>query len=743
MTTDYTSLHKFIKDQLSVWPEVSSSYRSLKKARVRTLEVNGMEVTVQHNPARLFSSTVRTDPEFVLSRKCLLCEENCPKEQIRLRYEGRKGWKYGIQVNPYPIFPDHLVVVSLKHVPQSISHRFSDMLDLARSFDGYVFFYNGPQCGASAPDHMHFQAAPKGIMPLQKDVDALVAELLRKPQTEDGPKRQLPGRLDYVAAVREARLYHYGRFCRGIYVLRAKTAKSLAKLFYRLLDTAPLKEGETEPRINLFTYCEGGEYRAIVVFREKHASSHFSAEGPDHLTMRPGCADMAGCLVAPVKEDFEKLDSRLLAEMLDEVALNEEDDRKIVWKLSRTQPLLRVGIMSAPEIIFEIISDGAGPQKVSFRDGRIDYNGVLYDQLVFDAATMSTLFAEPSFRLRDVIIGKEFHWQRKLDLTYAGSLEFIVEGDCITAVNRIGLEDYLLSVISSEMKASASPELLKAHAVISRSWVLSQLRREKKRVAVSEKHPAPDAESFVSWFDHDDHENFDVCADDHCQRYQGLTFAIGKKVRQAIDETWGEVLLWNGELCDARFSKCCGGVMESFPTCWEDKDYPYLQPLPDTPGHNPDAKAFCDTDDREILSQVLNSYDVETSDFFRWKVRYSQAGLSALVKDRLGVDFGEIEELRPLQRGASGRISLLLIKGSLRSMAIGKELIIRRALSDSHLKSSAFEVTRDGNDFILEGKGWGHGVGLCQIGAAVMATRGYDYREILSHYYPGAELTRE
>ena len=388
-----------------------------------------------------------------------------------------------------------------------------------------------------------------------------------------------------------------------------------------------------------------------------------------------------------------------------------------------SRPLLNVGIMSGRQIEFSLPQDDGQRRQVIWEDGQISYQGRLFRSLRFNAGR---------FTLYGVTIGVDFHWQRSRDLSYSGILEFIVEGDRITAVNKVDVEEYLLSVISSEMKASAGVEFLKAHAVISRSWVLSQIL-SKRRSKGGAEGMVDTPEKFIHWFDHEDHSSFDVCADDHCQRYQGIGMALGENVRQALQETCGEVLTYNDEICDARFSKCCGGVTELFSTCWEDKDYPYLQSVEDP---------FCDTSDTEILSQVLNDYDLETRDFYRWEQRYTQEELSELIIRRSGIDFGVIEDLIPLERGASGRIKRLLVKGTRRSMEIGKELIIRRWLSESHLKSSAFEVRREGSDFVLEGSGWGHGVGLCQIGAAVMGARGYDYKEILSRYYPGAEIEK-
>ena len=725
-------IDKFIHDQLSVWPLASENYRDLKKVATRQLEIGGLEVTLQFNPCRTISSEAALDPASIASRPCFLCPENRPSEQYNIEFEGRKGRMYRITLNPFPIFPRHLVISSFKHTPQSIWHRYQDMLDFVRENKDFTCFYNGPKSGASAPDHFHFQACPRNLMPLERRVDCLL-----------GSKEK--DNLRYLTGLKEARLYHLEGYTRGVFVLHASTAKSQAKLFYRLLDCAPIKDGDSEPRINVISWHTEGEYRTVVVFREKHRSHHYFSDGPDHLAMSPGCADMGGIFVAPRKEDFDKVDSGLLGRVVDEVSLPAPDEESIIWRLTRTQARLEVGIMSADEITFEIISDGAGPQRVSIQDGRICYNGALYDELVFDAVTESTMFAEPSFILQDVTIGVDFHWERKVTQKFAGALKFIVVDGKVTAVNIVGVEDYLLSVISSEMKSSAGLEFLKAHAVISRSWVMAQIARRGDRTPSGnrlEKAGGTGEAETIKWFDHEDHAFFDVCADDHCQRYQGLSMAIGETVRKAVDQTWGMVLTYGGEICDARFSKCCGGRMELFSTCWEDKDYPYLKSLPDTPGEEEGGRPFCDTDDEAILSQVLNDYDLETKDFYRWEVKYSRQEISELVHSRSGIDFGTIRDLVPVERGPSGRLKRLRTVGDKAGMVVGKELMIRRWLSGSHLKSSAFEVAWEGDRLVLKGSGWGHGVGLCQIGAAVMAARGYGYDAILHHYYPGAELTR-
>ncbi len=699
-------LSKFIKDQLSVWPLASANFRALKSMKVRSVALDGLEAKIQYNPCRIISSTAKIDEASLAARPCFLCEENRPPEQFHIKFEGRKGRSYNVQVNPYPIFPRHLVIARSEHLPQAIWHHLPDMLDFAAAYNDFTVYYNGPKAGASAPDHLHFQAVPRRSLPLEVAVDAFL---------------EAPG--EALASVKDARLYHFRRFTRGIWCIKADTTKSLAKLFYQFLDCCPVADPGLEPRFNLYAWFkpEAKEYRVMVVLRTELRSHHYYTDGPDHLTIGPGAAEMAGVFVAPEEADFEKATPAQLQQMLYEVSVSEADEAMIDSRLTRSQREIEVGIMSADQIEFEIISDGAGPQRVSIMDGRINYNGALYDELYFDSVTRSTLFAEPSFILRNVPIGIDFHWQRTQTQKFAGSLKFIAEGDKITAINKLGLEDYLLSVISSEMRAEASLEFLKAHAVISRSWALARM---------DDRRNPESAESAIP------HERYDVCADDHCQRYQGLSLAVGENVRKAIDQTWGQVLVYKDRhgktsICDTRFSKCCGGRSELFSTCWEDRDYPYLQSVEDP---------YCNCTDKTILSQVLNDYDLETADFYKWEQRYRRAELSELVRSRTGIDFGTIQSLEAVERGPSGRIKYLRIVGSLRTEVIGKELAIRRALSSSHLKSSAFDIIVEGDTFILKGRGWGHGVGLCQIGAAVMATKGFSYKEILKHYYEAASI---
>lgn len=393
-----------------------------------------------------------------------------------------------------------------------------------------------------------------------------------------------------------------------------------------------------------------------------------------------------------------------------------------------------------------------GDVSVQYADGGILFNGVRYSVLRLTPVSESECF----FTLCDVTIGVEFHWQRKEAQSFKGGIEFYAADGAVTVINNINAEEYLKSVISSEMNAHASLELLKAHAVISRSWLIAQISKKGTDAKNGGKGMRADGNEIVKWYDRDDHDLFDVCADDHCQRYQGITKAYIPTVKRAVEETRGEVLVSDGEICDARFSKCCGGATEEFGYCWEDKDVEYLKGVRDSADEAqlPDLtteceaekwiaaepEAFCNTSDGEILRQILNDFDMETNDFYRWQVRYSQQELSDIVRERSGIDFGTIESLTPLERGVSGRISRLRIDGSKRSMIIGKELEIRKTLSRSHLYSSAFTVKRENGDFVIYGAGWGHGVGLCQIGAAVMGSKGYGYREILAHYYKGARV---
>lgn len=421
-----------------------------------------------------------------------------------------------------------------------------------------------------------------------------------------------------------------------------------------------------------------------------------------------------------------------------------------------------VGILRAAEIKFDFIGDfcsdtpfSAKENVVSVVDGKLFFNSCRYDNLCFVPKGDGSRFL-----LYDVVIGVNFHWQRKENQLFTGELHFIVEDGEVRAVNRLPVEDYLVSVISSEMSATSSLELLKAHTIISRSWLYAQLQRSEK--VQQSVLGWENEDEIIRWYAREDHTLFDFCADDHCQRYQGVTRAANPNVERAVRETNDIVLKYDGEVCDARFSKCCGGVTERFSACWENEDYDYLRALRDRGGDEPlpdltneasarewiesEPQAFCSNADKGVLSQVLNGYDQETNDFYRWRVEYTQEGLSQLIKRRSGVDFGDVIDLQPVERAASGRLVKLRVVGSKRTVTVGKELEIRRWLSESHLYSSAFVVDKVEKDgvpyFVLKGAGWGHGVGLCQIGAAVMGGKGYTYEQILKHYYPGAVLEK-
>ena len=439
-------------------------------------------------------------------------------------------------------------------------------------------------------------------------------------------------------------------------------------------------------------------------------------------------------------------------------------------------PEIQVGIFSAKEIGFTL--NGVFIDKASGRKLSGKWNATVKDQRIvisdgvqeFTAdSPLDMIPSDPtvsSLVLHGVTIGIDFHWQRKEDQVFRGSLRILLKNDELTAINIVSVEDYLISVISSEMKATSSEELLKAHAVTSRSWLLAQLAKTVSLRTGGKKYNSftRSDDEIIKWYDREDHDDFDVCADDHCQRYQGITRASSPVVVKAVNETFGEVLMYDGSVCDARYYKCCGGITELFENTWEPVVHPYLQGIIDSPempeGFGTDLTieknarewilgnpgAFCNTSDKKVLSQVLNDYDQETNDFFRWKVVYSQDELSRLVRERTGIDFGTIGALIPVRRGTSGRITRLRIEGSKRSLTIGKELEIRKSLSKSHLYSSCFVVDRedDGNEisFVLRGAGWGHGVGLCQIGAAMMGEKGYSYRDMLSHYFRDAAFEK-
>lgn len=876
-----TELQSLLKRQLAGWPEAARRYRDLREVQTKEITIGGMPVRVQYNPARAVSTLARTDAASIAARPCFLCRGNRPQQQEALPFEGCGGRRYEILVNPFPIFPEHFTVPAVDHVPQRIAGRFPDMLRLAEAFPDMTVFYNGPESGASAPDHFHFQMGCKGFLPVETHFGLL------------GPKTVMrPG----AAAIALTSAY-----IPGLPVITAPDAESAEAAFLRVLRSMPVSPGTGEPQLNILCWAErntcaesrnshgnisrertAGDtvvFRVLVIPRKAHRPSCYYAPEGEAVRISPASVDLGGVFIIPVEEDFRRIDAGVLQSIIRETV-------DTSW-----QPVIDVGLLTAPELRvrfnqpFSISGirgqEGlsgdrgniSGEQVFTLQDGMVRWNGKCYGKIEFRPAS-----AESTFTLHRVKIGINFHWEREEDQMFSGGLTVLPTEEGLTAINSVPVEDYLLSVISSEMNGDAPEEFLKAHAVISRSWLLARptlgggdsetangtanaCKGHSVEHSVSgglpdsvadssEEHSDNGPERIIRWYDREDHTLFDVCADDHCQRYQGLLRAGNANIRLAVEATRGLVLTDgpDGSICDTRFSKCCGGVTERFSACWADEDFPYLQAIRDnaakdsisSAGSVPDLsdeqtarnwilsspEALCNTSDPDLLSTVLNSYDQETADFYRWKVEYTQAGLSDLLRRRSGIDFGDVLELRPLKRGASGRIIELLIRGTLRTVIVGKELEIRRWLSESHLYSSAFVVdtdygqgpcisetvttgvnpvggpvgepvtkqtsvpditgaartaetaaaetgrtsassdaadTRPENTdthivdthvsseihpipvpvrFILHGAGWGHGVGLCQIGAAAMSAQGCTFDRILAHYFRGSCLTR-
>ena len=759
-----SSISRFFNRQMEKWADARHRFRDLKHVETHQLSD---QLKVQWNPARIVSTGARIDKKTLGDRPCFLCDKNRPKEQISKQIDER----FLLLVNPFPILPIHFTIPARKHQPQSIYKNYGEMHRFLSLHSELMVFYNGPKCGASAPDHLHFQAGTSGILPLQANWQRLSRNLTDIISLNDDEK---------IALIHD--------FVVPAFVIISKSEDSDEALFQRLYKSMPVRGDETEPMMNIIAWRKGDEYISVVIPREKHRPEAYFAEGDAQMMVSPGALDMSGLIITPREEDFRKLTEESATAILQECGVSTDKMNSIVTKLKASkeaelqvgtsalysydkEPEVKVGIVSGQKIHFSLnkpyLAKGEtviGEQEVEFSEGGVLWNGNQYSSLTFHPQS-----ADASFSLSDVTIGVNFHWERKETQTFLGTLRFVVESDKICAINELPVEKYLESVISSEMSATSSLELLKAHAVISRSWLLAQM---KKRRDVAESGNSffsftKKEDMLIRWYDREDHTIFDVCADDHCQRYQGITKETSPHVAEAIRQTKGQVLLDGDEICDARFSKCCGGVTEEFQYCWEDTPKNYLtavrdialgieSTLPNLTNEEEAEKwirfnppAFCNTQDKRILSQVLNDYDQETVDFYRWKVTLTQEKLQQLIADRLKMDLGSILDMKSVERGTSGRISKLQIVGTEKTFTIGKELEIRRTLSDSHLLSSAFIVDKCDIDeqgvpqrFELIGAGWGHGVGLCQIGAAVMGEEGYLYDAILLHYYQGAEIKK-
>lgn len=765
-----SSISRFFNRQLEKWDDARHRFRDLKHVETKKLSE---EVRLQFNPARIVSTGAKIDKKTLGERPCFLCDKNRPKEQMSQQIDER----FHLLVNPFPILPVHFTIPARKHQPQAIYKNYGEMHRFLSLHSELMVFYNGPKCGASAPDHLHFQAGTSGILPLQANWQRLSRNLTDIISLNDEEK---------IAVVRD--------FIVPAFVIISKSEESDETLFHRLYKSMPMRGDETEPMMNIIAWRKEDEYISVVIPREKHRPEAYFAEGDAQVMVSPGALDMSGLIITPREEDFHKLTEESATTILQECGISTEKMNSIATKLKTSkeaetetatlynngkQPNVTVGIVSGQKIHFSLnkpyLAKGEtvmGEQVVEFSEGGVLWNGNQYSKLTFHPQS-----ADASFSLSDVTIGVNFHWERKETQTFLGTLRFVVEADKICAINELPVEKYLESVISSEMSATSSLELLKAHAVISRSWLLAQMKKRREVAANGNNFFSfvKKDDMLIRWYDREDHTIFDVCADDHCQRYQGITKETSPHVAEAIRQTLGQVLLDGEDICDARFSKCCGGETEEFQYCWEDTPKSYLTAVRDLVlgvkneeqedssrftlhsslqdeataerwiRSNPPA--FCNTTDKKILSQVLNDYDQETADFYRWKVTYSQEKLQQLFEEKLKMNFGAILDMKAVERGKSGRISKLQIIGTEKTFTIGKELEIRRALSDTHLYSSAFVVDKYDKDeqgvpqrFEIIGAGWGHGVGLCQIGAAVMGEQGYAYNDILLHYYQGAEI---
>ena len=824
------ALDRFFEKQLHEWTMARENHEALTHVWCRELATAKLPapLRVQCNPARLVSTGAKMDKASIATRPCFLCSKNRPEEQQSLDLNDDFEWL----VNPFPILQRHYTIAAKQHRPQRFLDAYDAMIEAVKALpEDYIVFYNGPKCGASAPDHLHLQAGISKGIPL----------------------------IEYTRGLNpEHPLQAISPFGYLVYLIRdAENTDTFNQLYAQL----PIPQDEYEPYMNVVAYQQNGQVFLLVIPRRAHRPYCYNADGEAKYLISPGALDMCGLIVTPRAEDYERLTASKAIDILCEVGV-------------RTEPTIDVGIMQGKEITFSLNAPYTAydkPYSIGEYTARLEKNKILFDNKLYDELSFVVSKDNHStFSLHGVTIGKEFHWQQQETQTFQGSLILrIIEGE-LHAINRIAIEDYLTSVIASEMSGTSSVELLKAHAVISRSWLLAQLKeapstppegeltgiaenaakvldryqtarpdtyqllkelaKQHKQMpteaerclwemlrsknlgkkfrrqhiigefivdfvcledqlvievdgayhknrqqniedklrenilreygyhllrfsneevindpdmviekikahmtALAESSPSGGVEgaSFIKWYDREAHTHFDVCADDHCQRYQGVSRKVTPQVHEAIRATRGFVLSYEGEVCDARFSKCCGGKTELYESCWDDTPHPYLSVVDDP---------FCNTDDPKILSEVLNHYD-QSTDFYRWTVKYTQKELSELVYRRSGFDYGDIIDLIPIERGPSGRIVRLQIVGTKATRIIGKELEIRRTLSETHLYSSAFEVEKKDNSFILHGSGWGHGVGLCQIGAAVMGAKGYNYKEILHHYYPEASLT--
>ena len=754
-------LEAFFQKELQEWPEAAERYKALEEGvQTKELPLGEMMMAAQFNPARIVSTGAAIDKKTISERPCFLCDNNRPKKQHKLMTEKH----YQILVNPYPILPQHFTIPMRRHTPQSIYSSFGTLRKMAWDMPKHIVFYNGPLCGASCPDHMHLQAGSRGIVPLERDWTMY----------EKGLRKLYPLTGEQTASMEEAGnvgsrcgLYLLEGYACPVFVIRSLPTESDSLLCQRVYKALPVIGDETEPRLNIVCWRQEGsasrpdEIVTLIFPRSKHRPDCYYAEGKEQLMISPGALDMCGLFITPREQDFEALTAEKAASILKEVTLSEEELKPIITQLTdkaegtatdgeekkddmpAINQVVSVGIMKDTAIRFCMNNpyqakgtEVTGEQIAEYTEGGIRWKDNVYQELTFRPQEDGA-----SFTLHGVTIGQKFHWERQESQTFSGILKLVVDEDKIVAINILPVEDYLTSVISSEMKSSCSLEFLKAAAVISRSWLYAQMQRRQERAG----QPAPffsfvkgEGES-IRWYDREDHTIFDVCADDHCQRYQGITRASNPKVEEAVNATRGQVLMYDGKICDTRFGKCCGGQTNEYQYCWENIEVPYLRSVKDP---------YCNTSDKKILRQVLNDYDLETRDFYEWTEELSQEEVHDRICKHLKMELGPIMGMEIVEKGPGGHISKLRIVGKDKSFIVGKELEIRRMLSTSTLKSSAFTVetknVRGGvpQRFVLHGRGWGHGVGLCQIGAAVMGERGFSYKQILKHYYTDVQIKR-
>lgn len=753
--------NEFHETELKRWQEAAQRYEELEHVQTRQLTEGEATMTVQWNPARIVSTGAKVDKQSLRERPCFLCDHNRPKVQRALPTERH----YQLLVNPYPILPKHFTIPTRRHQPQAIFDHFGTMCRLAWDMPSHIFFYNGPVCGASCPDHCHLQAGLRGILPLERDWKEYEGSIEKLYPLTGAQEAEL----DDTGSDKRSGLYMLKAWACPVFVIRSLSYNMDRMLCERLYNALPIVEGEWEPRMNVVCWRRMGkngrpdELVVLVFPRKKHRPDCYDAEGDEQLLISPGALDMGGLIITPREEDFRKITSERAAAILQEVTMTEEELRPVIAEISAAptprqqegqahdemkdnEPDVAIGIMTADQLRFTLNGDFrakgetvTGSQEVTIEDGSLKWRDALYREFTIVPAT-----PESTFSLHQVTIGKEYHWERNETQTFRGKLKLVVDERKIVAINILPAEEYLTSVIGSEMKKTCPLEFLKASAVISRSWLLAQMQKRQQGASHAFFQFTKTDNEIIRWHDQEEHTIFDVCADDHCQRYQGITRAASDEVSEAIRQTRGQILTYEGKVCDARFSKCCGGVTNVFENCWEDVPHPYLQYVQD-PYCNPERQHT-----RSLsLANLLNDYDLETRHYYQWTVAYTQEELTALLQKRMDIDFGQIQAMETVERAESGHLVRLRITGTKRTVIIGKELEIRRALSESHLYSSNFDVEALDPDasgipqrFVLHGHGWGHGVGMCQIGAAVMGAEGHSYDDILRHYYPGADITR-